>query len=200
MFTGIIECMGRVEALTANQSNLEIRISSEISRELRVDQSVSHDGVCLTVTAVEEDTHIVTAVQETLSVTTLSQWKVGDTVNLERALKIGEYLDGHFVQGHIDAVARCVSIRQEGGSLRIKFEYPEQHQALLIHKGSVCINGVSLTVTDVTLNQFSVAIIPYTLQHTTFQYLKPHKIVNVEFDVLGKYIQRCLNLSQANTK
>jgi riboflavin synthase len=200
MFTGIIECLGRIESIVEEESNLIFTISSAISHELKVDQSAAHDGVCLTVTSVQGNTHQVAAIAETLSKTNLKSWKPGTVVNLERALQYGGRMDGHFVQGHVDACIPCVDIKDESGSWRFTFAYDRSQHTLLIPKGSVCINGVSLTIADLNDNHFSVAIIPYTFQHTSFNTLKVGDMVNIEFDVLGKYINRYLNASPSVTK
>ncbi len=194
MFTGIIECLGTVKESKANGTNTDYVISSPISSQLQIDQSVAHDGVCLTVTAVEGNIHRVTAVQETLSITNLGSWKPGTSINLERAMRVDARLDGHFVQGHVDTTARCIERVNRHGSYEFEFEYDSSFAALLIPKGSVCINGVSLTVVNPTSNRLSVAIIPYTFKHTTFQFLQPGDLVNIEFDVLGKYIHRYVSL------
>ncbi len=196
MFTGIIECLGRVDDVVKEKSNLIFTVSSAISHELKVDQSVAHDGVCLTITAITGNTHTVTAIAETLNKTNLQSWKCGSVLNIERALMYGGRLDGHFVQGHVDAYVSCIDIKDESGSWRFSFSYDKAHQALLIPKGSVCINGVSLTIANLNDTEFSVAIIPYTYQHTSFQYIKIGDLVNVEFDVLGKYINRYMSTSQ----
>lgn len=195
MFTGIIEAIGRVEAIQTNGTNLSFTISSEISAALKVDQSVSHDGVCLTVEKVEGNTHQVTAIAETLRKTNLQHWKAGRVVNLERCLQLGDRLDGHLVQGHVDATGVCTGIVEQNGSWLMRFSYPQEFQALLIERGSVCINGISLTCFDLEDCLFSVAIIPYTYQHTSMQKQNVGDNVNLEFDVIAKYLHRWKSLS-----
>ncbi len=196
MFTGIVEAMGRIAAVEAEGSNVHFWVESSISGTLRADQSVAHDGVCLTVVETRPGAHRVTAVRETLDKTALGAWAPGQAVNLERSLRLGDRLDGHFVQGHVDAVAACISKTDEGGSWRFTFRFPPEHAALVIEKGSVCINGISLTCFGVDADQFSVAIIPYTYAHTGFGTLRPGDAVNIEFDVLGKYFLRARSLGQ----
>jgi len=195
MFTGIIEVLGRVEVLENKDSNLDITIASPISDELKIDQSVSHNGVCLTVVALEAGRHTVTAVRETLVISNLNDLKVGDYLNLERCVRLNERLDGHLVQGHVDSTGICNEIISENGSWRFRFAIDKSHAPLLISKGSVCINGVSLTVIEPSESEFSIAIIPYTFEHTTFGNISVGDIVNLEFDVIGKYLQRHLQLS-----
>ena len=172
MFTGIVEELGSVESLSKNGSNLDLVISCPITSELQIDQSVSHNGVCLTVTKIEGDSYHVTAVEETLLKTNLHKCLVGDQVNLERCMKLGGRLDGHIVQGHVDTVGTCVSIEDVDGSWNFKFSYPDSYAGLVIDKGSICINGTSLTVIDPKESHFSVTIIPYTFKHTNFRNLK----------------------------
>jgi riboflavin synthase len=190
MFTGIIESTGIVEKIEREQSNLHFTIASSISRELKIDQSVSHNGVCLTVVALGEGTHTVTAIDETLRRSNLGDWRVGTAVNLERSMRMEGRLDGHIVQGHVDATGVCVEVLETGGSWRFTFRYQPTPEHILVDKGSVCVNGVSLTVVEPQLDLFSVAIIPYTWAHTNFQHLKPGDRVNLEFDIIGKYIAR----------
>lgn len=190
MFTGIIECFGKVESTGKMGDNTDLWISTPITHELKIDQSVAHNGVCLTVVAIEGDTYKVTAVAETLAKTTLGMLQAGDAVNIERALKIGDRLDGHFVQGHIDTTGTCNSVQQLDGSWLYNFTFPGEFAALMIEKGSICVNGVSLTAFNVTRNTFTVTIIPYTYGHTTFNQLQVGDAVNLEFDVLGKYFLR----------
>lgn len=192
MFTGIIETLGTVEHLEWQQSNLFITIASDISQELKVDQSVAHDGVCLTVVDLGNGRHTVTAINETLNKTNLGQWKVGDRINLERCMVMNGRLDGHLVQGHVDTTARCESIQEQNGSWTYTFIFPIAFDALVISKGSICVNGTSLTVVNPTSGQFSVAIIPYTYEHTNFHRLKAGDLVNLEFDIIGKYIVKNL--------
>lgn len=194
MFTGIIETLGTVQKIEQDRSNVHFTLQSPISAELKVDQSVSHDGACLTVVAVEADTHTVTAVGETLRRTKLGAWQPGSLVNLERCLPIGGRLDGHMVQGHVDTVATCVEVLETGGSWRFTFRYAPSPEHLLVDKGSVCLNGVSLTVVEPQADLFAVAIIPFTWEHTNFKSLRTGDPVNIEFDIIGKYISRYLSL------
>lgn len=189
MFTGIVEALGEIIERPAQGNNVHFKIRSSISSQLGVDDSVSHQGVCLTVTKVENDCHFVTAVDETLKRTNLGEWKVGSVVNLERSLLFNGRIDGHIVQGHVDTTAKCISIEELGGSHFIKFQLSAPSR-LLVDKGSVCVDGVSLTVVNPTDDQFSVAIIPFTWEHTSFQNLKVGSTVNIEFDIVGKYIER----------
>ena len=190
MFTGIIESLGKITDLKVDRGNIDFTIESDISKELKVDQSVSHNGVCLTVTDTNNNTHTVTAVKETLDKSSLTNFSVNDLVNLERAMKLGERLDGHLVQGHVDGVAKCLGISVNDGSWIYKFEFDISNEMLLIEKGSICINGVSLTVFDIVENTFKVTIIPYTYENTSFKTLKEGDIVNIEFDMIGKYLAR----------
>ena len=188
MFTGIIEFTGIVKEIRSEGSNLHFTIASPISDQLKIDQSISHDGVCLTVVERTPGIHVVTAVAETLERSSLGTWQVGQKVNLERCLKVGDRLDGHMVQGHVDATANCVEVASVDGSWNFTFNYPIEFEDLIVPKGSIAVNGVSLTVVDPTPGRFSVAIIPYTFEHTNFHSLKAGDIVNIEFDILGKYI------------
>ncbi len=188
MFTGIIETLGKVISLNKEKDNLHITIKSDITPELKIDQSVSHNGVCLTVIAIEGDSYTVTAIKETLDKSTLSTLKTGDIVNLERAMKLGDRLDGHIVQGHVDQTAICKDITILKGSHYFVFEYDENSQNITVEKGSITINGVSLTVVRSLLNEFSVAIIPYTFENTNFNTITIGDRVNLEFDVIGKYV------------
>ena len=192
MFTGIIEDLGTVTHLKREGGNLHITIKSNIGQELKVDQSVAHNGVCLTVTSVIKGEYTITAIKETLSKSNLSSLKIGDKINLERAMILGDRLDGHIVQGHVDQIGICKSILKEKGSWVFRFEYDKIPNNITIEKGSITVNGVSLTVVDSKTNTFSVAIIPYTFEHTNFKSIKVGDIVNLEFDVLGKYIQKLL--------
>ena len=193
MFTGIIESLGKITDLKVDRGNIDFTIESDISKELKVDQSVSHNGVCLTVTETNNNTHTVTAVKETLDKSSLTNFLVNDLINLERAMKLGERLDGHLVQGHVDGVAKCLGISVNDGSWIYKFEFDISNEMLLIEKGSICINGVSLTVFDIVENTFKVTIIPYTYENTSFKTLKEGDIVNIEFDMIGKYLARFNN-------
>jgi riboflavin synthase len=188
MFTGIIEALGRVKTIEKDRSNVHFTVESAISNELKIDQSLSHDGVCLTVVAVENGAHRVTAIEETLQRSRIGEWAVGSLVNLERCLPIGGRLDGHLVQGHVDDVAECVSVEERDGSWRYTFRYQPSSKHLLVDKGSVCVNGVSLTVVTPHDDLFTVAIIPYTWEHTNFQHITPGARVNIEFDIIGKYV------------
>ena len=192
MFTGIIETLGRVTKLEKEGENLHIHIQSAISPLLKIDQSVSHNGVCLTVIAIEGDTHVVTAIQETLQKSALSELQAGDEVNLERAMKIGDRLDGHLVQGHVDTTARCTAIEEQDGSWLFSFQYEALPGLLTVEKGSITIDGVSLTVVNSGLSSFDVAIIPYTYQHTRFHAYEIGHQVNLEFDIIGKYVAKFL--------
>lgn len=195
MFTGIIETLGVVKKIEKDQENLHITIQSNFANELKVDQSVSHNGVCLTVVSICEPLYTVTAIKETLEKTNLQQLKENDTINLERGMKLGDRLDGHIVQGHVDQTGQCINKRDSNGSTYFTFTYDASLNNITIEKGSITVNGVSLTVVDSSENQFSVAIIPYTLEHTTFKNLKKEAIVNLEFDVIGKYVSRLHQLN-----
>lgn len=192
MFTGIIEALGKVKSVEKDRLNVHFTMESPISGELKIDQSVSHDGVCLTVVGIADGCHTVTAVDETLQRTNLGAWAVGKSVNLERCLPMGGRLDGHIVQGHVDTTAVVTEVLETGGSWRYTFRYLPSPEHLLVDKGSVCINGVSLTVVEPRDDLFSVAIIPYTWEHTNFHALKAGDAVNLEFDIIGKYIARHL--------
>jgi len=190
MFTGIVETLGTLSAIEQDGTNVHFTIESSISKELKIDQSVAHNGVCLTVVACDEHSHTVTAVAETLLKTNLGDWHAGKILNLERAMKLGDRLDGHIVQGHVDTTGTCTGKEDKDGSHLFHFQFPEQYAALIIEKGSICINGVSLTAFDCGKDTFSVTIIPYTLQHTDFQNLAAGDAINLEFDILGKYLLR----------
>ena len=190
MFTGIIETLAKVEAIDAQQSNIVFEFSSSLSNELKVDQSVAHNGVCLTVTDIQNGRHTVCAIDETLQKTNLGKLKVGDYVNLERCMQMNGRLDGHIVQGHVDQTGICTSVENKDGSWLYTFQYDESLGNITIEKGSICVNGTSLTVVNSTINSFSVAIIPYTYENTVFQYLQAGDVVNLEFDVLGKYVAK----------
>lgn len=191
MFTGIVEEVGEVLEVKASGSNKDFVIKARVAPELRVDQSVSHNGVCLTVVDVKDDNYRVTAVEETLHRSNLGALEPGDPVNLERCLRIGDRLDGHMVQGHVDTVVVCSAVEERDGSWWFSFSLPE-HKELLVEKGSVCLDGVSLTIAALDQRSFSVAVIPYTHEHTTFRTLVVGGKVNVEFDVIGKYVARML--------
>ena len=190
MFTGIIETLGEIKALHKDGGNVHITIASSITDELKIDQSVAHNGVCLTVIAINKNEYTVTAIQETIDKTNLSDWKTGDFVNLERAMKLGDRLDGHIVQGHVDQTGICKSIEEANGSWYFTFEYDPNLNNLTIEKGSITINGVSLTVVNSLKSEFSVAIIPYTYEHTNFKNFKIGTKINLEFDVIGKYVSK----------
>lgn len=190
MFTGIIETIGVVTNCVKEQGNLHITIKSSITNELKVDQSVAHNGVCLTVIDIKKDEYTVTAIKETLDKTNIGHLKINDIVNLERAMKLGDRLDGHIVQGHVDGTGICTKISDENGSTWFTFQYPRNKNNVTIEKGSITVNGVSLTVINSKENEFSVAIIPYTKEHTTFKTLQLNDVVNLEFDVIGKYVAR----------
>ena len=190
MFTGIIEDLGVVEALEQENTNLHLTIKSKLASELKIDQSVSHNGVCLTVIDLSASSYTVTAIKETLDKTNLNSLKVGDRVNLERGLKLGDRLDGHMVQGHVDQVGTCINVEAQNGSWIYTFEYNPKLGNITIEKGSVTVNGVSLTVVNSKDNGFSVAIIPYTYEHTNFHTFEEGTVVNLEFDVIGKYVSR----------
>lgn len=193
MFTGIIERLGTIKSIQQEGSNYHFRISSGIEEELYIDQSIAHNGVCLTIVELNEDSYVVTAIKETMIKTNLGDLTVGQEVNLERATLSGQTrMDGHIVQGHVDGTSICTKVTEEDGSWYFTFQLTDENRALVVNKGSVCINGVSLTVVDPTKDKFSVAIIPYTYEHTNFKHLKVGDKVNLEFDIIGKYVQRYL--------
>lgn len=190
MFTGIIETLGTLVDVKKEQENLHITIQSTLTNELKIDQSVAHNGVCLTVVSTTNSTYTVTAIQETCLKTNIESWAVGDAINLERAMLLGARLDGHIVQGHVDQTGICTEIKEAAGSWYFSFEYNANMQNITIEKGSITVNGVSLTVVNSKENAFSVAIIPYTYAHTNFHTFKVGTKVNLEFDVIGKYVSR----------
>jgi len=192
MFTGIIETLGKVTHLQHDKGNLHITVASSISNELKIDQSVAHNGVCLTVIALADGTHTVTAIQETLNKTNLGTLIVGSLINLERCMQMNARLDGHIVQGHVDQTATCTSFKALQGSWEYQFEYDASLGNITVEKGSVCVNGISLTVVNSGPNYFSVAIIPYTFEHTDLQHVKEGSTVNLEFDIIGKYVARLM--------
>ena len=197
MFTGIIETLGIIKDLKKENDNLHISVSSIVANELKIDQSIAHNGVCLTVVAINNDEYIVTAIRETIEKTNLSHWEIGDLINLERGMKLGDRLDGHIVQGHVDQTGICESIEEANGSWYFTFEYElNLNNNITIEKGSITVNGVSLTVVNSEEKQFSVAIIPYTFEHTNFRNVKVGTKVNLEFDVVGKYIARLHSLNR----
>lgn len=199
MFTGIIEEIGEIINIQQEQTNVHFDIKAKLTNQLKIDQSVAHNGVCLTVVSVDqaEDSYRVTAIDETLQKTNLGFMKIGSKVNLERGAQINSRLDGHIVQGHVDQTASCIEASEHEGSWTYRFEYDAKQQNVTIEKGSITINGVSLTVVDSDINAFSVAIIPYTYQHTTFHTLKVGDSVNLEFDVIGKYVKRIMEARDA---
>ena len=196
MFTGIIETLGKVAAIESNKDNLDLWVSSPISSELKIDQSVSHNGICLTVVELREGMHRVTAIDETLRKTNLGQIQVGDVVNLERCMPANGRFDGHIVQGHVDQTGECISIKDENGSWLFEFKYKPNPQNIIVEKGSICINGTSLTAFDATDDRFKVAIIPYTFDNTNIQSIKVGTLVNLEFDIIGKYVARLMKMAE----
>lgn len=195
MFTGIVEKMGKIVSVERDQSNIHFTVETPLAKELKVDQSMAHDGVCLTVVKVdpEKNQYVVTAIQETLDKTCLKEWGVGYEVNLERSMSLGERLDGHIVQGHVDQTATCIGVEETDGSWKFTFEYDSSLNNITVEKGSISVNGTSLTVVDSRPNQFSVAIIPYTYENTNFHNFKNGSIINLEFDVFGKYVAKLLD-------
>ena len=189
MFTGIIESLGEIAKTETVGTNLELWLSCDFSNELKVDQSLAHNGICLTVVEIKENKYRVTAIDETIQKTTISSWREGDKINVERCVKLGDRLDGHNVQGHVDVVGKCISETENDGSWKFTFEYsPKELGHITVPKGSIAVNGVSLTVVDSSKTSFSVAIIPFTYEHTTFQFIKNGSFVNLEFDIMGKYV------------
>ena len=189
MFTGIVEELAKIIDIKKSRNNLDITLCCEITSELKIDQSVSHNGICLTVVDINNKFYTVTAIEETMNKTTINGWRVGDVINLERAMKIGDRLDGHMIQGHIDQVGKCIAVDEKNGSWEFIIEYHKSDN-ITVEKGSIAVNGVSLTVVDSKPNQFKVAIIPYTYKHTCFKNLKKEDNVNLEFDILGKYLAK----------
>jgi riboflavin synthase len=196
MFTGIIETLGIIKDLKKENDNLHITVSSTIANELKIDQSVAHNGICLTVVAIDNDSFTVTAIKETILKTNLGDWKVGDLINIERAMKLGDRLDGHIVQGHVDQTGICKTIEEANGSWYFTFDYDKSLNNITIEKGSITINGVSLTVVNSKESEFSVAIIPYTYENTNFKNFKVGEKINLEFDVVGKYVARLHSIKQ----
>ena len=192
MFTGIIETLGKVVKVETDRGNLHLTIQSDISNELKIDQSVAHNGVCLTVVSLANGTHTVTAIQETLLKSNLGELQQGNTINLERCMLMNGRLDGHIVQGHVDQTANCIALEEQDGSWFFTFEYDENQGNVTVEKGSICVNGISLTVVNSQKNQFSVAIIPYTYEHTNMSEVKVGSTVNLEFDIIGKYVARLM--------
>ena len=196
MFTGIIETIGTIEEVTSAGTNKTYWISSPLSQEFKVDQSVSHNGVCLTVEEIQGNRHRVTAIAETLQKSNLDHWKTGHLVNIERCMLMNGRLDGHIVQGHVDTTAVCIDKKALEGSWEFRFRFPAEFAMLVIEKGSISMNGISLTIFNVTHNEFSVAIIPYTFEHTNIKTIEPSVAVNIEFDIMGKYVNRILSLNK----
>ena len=195
MFTGIIEKTGTIKTVISTGSNKSFWISSPLAQSLKIDQSLSHNGVCLTIEEIKDDQHRVTAIEETLLKTSLSIWQNETVINLERSLQFNGRLDGHLVQGHVDCIATCIEVVEKAGSWEFLFSFPEKFAAFIIEKGSVTVNGISLTCFNITDSQFTVAIIPYTFENTNMNCLKKGDMVNIEWDMVGKYVQRKLNLN-----
>lgn len=198
MFSGIVEAVARVENITTQGGSMHLTLSCPFTNELHIDQSIAHNGVCLTVVDIEGQNYTVTAIAETLSKTNLGEFKIGDEVNLERSMRPDKLLDGHIVQGHVDTTARCISVKETDGSWYFTFKYAPQDKGgyVTVEKGSVTVNGVSLTVCDSKIDEFSVAIIPYTFEHTNFHNFKVGSVVNIEFDIIGKYIARFMEVQK----
>jgi riboflavin synthase len=196
MFTGIIECIGTVVEIRKDNRNLIVQIQSPISTELKIDQSLAHNGICLTVTKIENNTHTICAVPETIEKTTIGTWQLHDKINLERCMLLNARVDGHLVQGHVDDAAVCTSRIDHENNWLFTFQINEKNATLIIEKGSVCINGISLTCFNVTTNTFDVTIIPYTFEHTNMHQIKVGSSVNIEFDVIGKYLNRLQELQK----
>jgi riboflavin synthase len=196
MFTGIVEATGSVQKISNDRTNRVFWIKSNLSPELKIDESLSHNGICLTVEEIQGDSYRVTAIRETLDKTNSGQWKTGDMVNLERSMQMNGRIDGHIVQGHVDGTAICIAKKDRDGSVEFTFRFDQKNAALLIEKGSICVNGVSLTAFNVTRDTFTVAIIPYTFDHTNFSTIREGEIVNIEFDILGKYVARIMQTNE----
>ena len=196
MFTGIIETLGIIKEIRKEQGNLHITVASDITQELKIDQSVAHNGICLTVVKINQNEYTVTAIQETIDKTAIGSWQVNDVLNLERAIKLGDRLDGHMVQGHVDQTGTCMGITDANGSWVFTFAYDPALSNITIEKGSITVNGTSLTVVNSDKNSFSVAIIPYTYEHTNFHTYKVGTQINLEFDVIGKYVARLTALGK----
>lgn len=194
MFTGIIETLAVISKLEKDKGNLTITLKTKLASEFKIDQSVSHNGICLTVVHILGDQYTVTAIEETIEKSTIGSWRVGDIINLERAMKIGDRLDGHMIQGHVDQVGECSQVLEKNGSWMFTIQYAKSNN-VTVEKGSIAINGISLTVVNSNENSFSVAIIPYTYEHTNFKNLKIGDCVNLEFDILGKYLAKMLSKS-----
>jgi riboflavin synthase len=194
MFTGIIETIGRATSIAQQGGNIELWVTSPISNELKIDQSVSHNGICLTVVELKDGMHRVTAIGETLRKTNLGSLQVNDIINIERCMSANGRFDGHIVQGHVDQTGECLSVKEENGSWLYEFRYSPNTQNIIVEKGSICINGISLTAFNAVEDRFSVAIIPYTYEHTNIQSIKPGTKVNLEFDIVGKYVARLMGM------
>ncbi|HRG37833.1 MAG TPA: riboflavin synthase [Bacteroidia bacterium] len=192
MFSGIIESIGKVVDLKKEKGNLHISVQSSFTNELKIDQSIAHNGACLTVVSIHDEVYVVTAIDETLQKTNLGTLKMNDLINLERCMKLGDRLDGHIVQGHVDQIATCVSVEEANGSWIYTFNYDSKTNNITVEKGSICVNGVSLTVVNSQDAAFSVCIIPYTYEHTNFKHIQQGSVVNLEFDILGKYIHKLM--------
>lgn len=195
MFTGIIEAIGEIKSITKEGDNLSITVSSKLAPELKIDQSLSHNGVCLTVVDIQDGSYTVTAIRETIEKSNMGFLRVGDIINLERAMKLGDRLDGHMVQGHVDQTGNCTNVTEANGSWYYAFQYDSSLGNLTIEKGSITINGVSLTVVNSKEDEFQVAIIPYTYHNTNFKNINRGTVVNLEFDVIGKYISKLMTLN-----
>ncbi|MBL6647593.1 MAG: riboflavin synthase [Flavobacteriaceae bacterium] len=189
MFTGIIENVAKIISINKSKSNLDITLSSSLTSEFKIDQSISHNGICLTIINIDGNNYTVTAIEETINKTTINSWKKGDSVNLERAMKIGDRLDGHMIQGHVDQIGTCVDFTMKDGSWEYVIQY-KKSENITVEKGSIAVNGVSLTVIDSKTNSFKVAIIPYTYEHTNFKTLRKGDLINLEFDIFGKYLYK----------
>lgn len=189
MFTGIIENLAKIISINKSKSNLDITLSSSLTSEFKIDQSISHNGICLTIINIDGNNYTVTAIEETINKTTINSWKKGDSVNLERAMKLGDRLDGHMIQGHVDQIGTCVDFTMKDGSWEYVIQY-EKSENITVEKGSIAVNGVSLTVIDSKTSSFKVAIIPYTYEHTNFKTLRKGDLINLEFDILGKYLYK----------
>lgn len=192
MFTGIIETLGEIQDIVKEGTNVHFTVKSTICAELKIDQSVAHNGVCLTVVALNENSHTVTAIEETLNKTSLGNLKIGSKVNLERCMQMNARLDGHIVQGHVDQTAKCILVNELDGSWEYRFKYDTSLANVTVEKGSICVNGISLTVVNSQLDEFSVFIIPYTYEHTNLHEVKVGDTVNLEFDIIGKYVARLM--------
>jgi len=194
MFTGIIEAMGLITKITESGTNRTFIIESAMANQLKIDQSIAHNGVCLTIESTDQNSYQVTAIHETLTKTTLGSWKTGQSINLEQCLQWNGRLDGHLVQGHVDTIATCISKKAMNGSWEFRFQFPKSFAPLIIEKGSICLDGISLTIFNINDYEFSVAIIPYTFEHTNLQNLLVDNLVNIEFDIIGKYMSRYLEI------